>query len=172
MKIAITGSHGTGKTTLAQALAEELDMHLIPEAAREIMEKWQVEPWNLDDPTKTAFQEEVLDIQIKREQQAESFISDRTVFDSLAYSKMLASYEQLSELAVAHVAVSPYDLVIRLPIVFEIDNDGRSTDIEYQQLIDHNIIQELEKHNQRFVTIEGQTTVKDRVKIISEILTK
>jgi adenylate kinase family enzyme len=39
MKVAIVGAHGVGKTTLATALAKELEWRLIPDTAAEAFHK-------------------------------------------------------------------------------------------------------------------------------------
>ena len=52
-KIVITGPESTGKTTLAEALAQRLNAHLIPEYARNYVEKLD-RPYNYSDVEKIA----------------------------------------------------------------------------------------------------------------------
>ena len=173
MKIAITGSHGVGKTTLAKLLAEHLDIYLIKEVAREIMEQWNIEPWQLPPSQAQDYQQAIIDRQIQREEQTsdlESFVIDRTGFDCLGYSKGLDSYQQLADQWLLHNIQHPYDLVIRIPIHIQLDPDGRSLDPIYQQYIDNSIIEQLEKHGQPYYTIKGQSTPEQRLEEVLKLL--
>jgi predicted ATPase len=85
MKIFLTGAHSSGKTTLANALAERLGMHLLPEVARRVLLrkglKFPVPQFRLDEVQRA------IAIQQWRVlcEAPDSYISDR-FFDSHAYS--------------------------------------------------------------------------------------
>lgn len=89
MRIAITGAHGTGKTTLARALSEKLGLPLIAEQARLVAEEMGVKTCEeLLQNSKLArqFQERVLEEQIRAQlARPEGFVSDRCTLDCIAY---------------------------------------------------------------------------------------
>ncbi len=92
MKIAITGTHGTGKTTLARALAAKTGLPLIVEQARVVAAEMGLTNCNqlLNSPERAkAFQERVLERQIAEQiKHPEGFIADRSTLDAIAYWKL------------------------------------------------------------------------------------
>lgn len=88
-KYILTGGPGTGKSTLILAL-EKQGEHIIKEAAEDHIKlrqaQGQPEPW-----TEPDFQDEILDLQIQREQripkEAERVFIDRGATDGLAYAQ-------------------------------------------------------------------------------------
>ena len=86
MKLAISGSAGTGKTTLAQNIAKQTGWTYIPEFAREACEKLKVKtPREIPDARKLEFQKIILDMKIEAETKAIDFVADRSTIDVLAY---------------------------------------------------------------------------------------
>jgi len=88
MRIAISGTHGIGKTTLAKWLSEELGIQMLGEKARGLLESTY--PFEIIDRDTTSFldfQREVLDLQEAEAwtKRNESYVVDRTPVDSLAY---------------------------------------------------------------------------------------
>lgn len=97
MKIGITGTHGTGKTTLAGRLADELKIPLIKERARTVAKRWGLTPATIPEKNKYEFQWEVLFEQIQQEEAHKSgFVSDRTVYDNLAYYRAIWWHDSAS----------------------------------------------------------------------------
>lgn len=92
MRIAITGAHGTGKTTLAQALSEKLGLPLIAEQARLVAKRMGVKNCEelLRNPKLAReFQERVLEEQIRAQlAHPEGFVSDRCTLDCIAYWRL------------------------------------------------------------------------------------
>ncbi|MEW6226510.1 MAG: ATP-binding protein [Bacillota bacterium] len=89
MRIAITGAHGTGKTTLARALSEKLGLPLISEQARLVAGEMEIKTCEelLRNPKLAReFQERVLEKQINAQlAHPQGFISDRCTLDCIAY---------------------------------------------------------------------------------------
>jgi len=179
MRIAISGSHGIGKTTLACALAEKLNLPLLNEAARDIGGR---APYNfkssrdiLAAPKEVIkdFQMDVLNEQLKRQLrfQHRGFIADRSILDSIAYlnyyvymSPKYKVYVQVITELVLHYTGDHYDFLVYCPIPNtqkEVPNDGyRLVDMESQQKVDE-IIQEL-MHRVTCPVIELPPSERDR----------
>lgn len=89
MRIAITGTHGTGKTTLAQALVDKTGLPLISEQARIVaqeMEFKECAPFLHNPAHARKFQWGVLERQIAQQTKHKNgFIADRSTLDSIAY---------------------------------------------------------------------------------------
>jgi len=92
LRIAITGAHGAGKTTLARALSEKLGLPLISEQARLAAGEMGIttcEELLRNPELAREFQERVLDRQIRAQlAHPEGFISDRCTLDCIAYWKL------------------------------------------------------------------------------------
>lgn len=122
MKIAISGSHGVGKTTLAKKLAEELGMPLISGVAREEAKRMGfvttkgIKKMKLLD--RSIYQLRVFFRQIQEEEKHyKGFISDRSVFDAVAYS-MYYNVDHKVISMLLHDALSHserYDLILLCP---------------------------------------------------------
>lgn len=148
MKIAISGSHGVGKTTLARALAKELGLPMISEVAREEAKKFGYETTerikNAPKLQRMIFQLSVYHAQIKAEEDTwQGFVSDRSIFDCVAYciyyDLPLRLIEYLRSDAIQYSG--KYDLIIYCPVPGrELEDDGfRLVDRESQSLVDTSI---------------------------------
>lgn len=148
MKIAISGSHGVGKTTLARALSKELGLPMISEVAREVAKKQGFETteqiWHAFKIQRMIFQLNVYFHQIKAEEDSwRGFIADRSVFDVVAYCIFydlpLGLIEYLRSDAIQHSR--RYDLIVYCPVPGgELEDDGfRLVDKESQIMIDNSL---------------------------------
>ncbi|MDR3591557.1 MAG: ATP-binding protein [Negativicutes bacterium] len=144
MKIAISGSHGVGKTTLAKALSEKLNYPMITEVARTVAKEMgfantdQIRQADME--TITRFQTRIFYDQMLAEhgyrEHLDNFISDRSIFDCVAYMILYGMDQKIIDFFIASAAVMSghYDLIIFCPVPLgKIQNDGfRLTDKESQ----------------------------------------
>lgn len=156
MRIAVVGSHSTGKTTLIRALSEILDVPILSEVAREKIAESDKLPHHMTPEERSAFQMGILSEQIRREIRSESFLSDRSVFDAAAYAFDTPGYEALFEAAKTHASERPYARIFFLPIEFALEGDGiRSEDESYRKKIEDVLAETIERAGTPYVRISG-----------------
>ena len=141
-KVALVGTHGVNKTTIAYELAGVLKrkgrtVELLTEIAREC-------PFPLNEQaTREAYQWIIarqVQLEIEKSQRADVLVCDRSVLDNFAY--YVRRYGTKGEEAQAlglycRSWMRTYDLLVRLPVAEALAFDGfRSTDIEFQREID------------------------------------
>ncbi|MEW8957807.1 MAG: ATP-binding protein [Moorella sp. (in: firmicutes)] len=145
MRIAISGAHGVGKSTLAIVLATELQLPRIEEVARTVAEKMgfmntgEIVAANVID--KQRFQNTVLSCQLNTEFRygARGFVSDRSVLDIAAYMAWykLPEAREVKKNAIEY-ARNNYDLIFYIPLDERpAEDDGfRLADRKSQEQID------------------------------------
>jgi len=148
-RIAIIGAAGVGKTTLLDAViasgSEAISQGYtkIPEAVKVLCgERGYNSPYEIPAEEIHKFREDVLDRQIELENDAGVFIADRSVIDSWVYymrwswnSTSVEDAESFYQKAFQQA--KKYDLLIYLPIMFEVEDDGfRWKNDVYQKQID------------------------------------
>jgi len=148
-KVCIIGAAGVGKTTLLDAViasdseAVSRQYTKIPEAVKILcQERGYKSPYDIPAEEIDKFREDVLDRQIELENNAECFIADRSVIDSWVYymrwswnSTKVEDAERFYQKAFQQA--KNYDLLIYLPIMFELEDDGfRWKNDTYQKQID------------------------------------
>jgi nicotinamide riboside kinase len=165
MKIAITGSHGTGKTTLANAVSEILSLPLIDETARQII---NTIPKNIDyrdglsSDQRYLMQKTILQLQYFQESLFSNFVSDRASFDIKVYTELLTGQKIITE-------YNRYDLVVYVPIEFELKDDGvRFVDLEFQKQISQKMKDLIHKEIPKGKVLEVQGSVSQRLNQIIE----
>jgi hypothetical protein len=141
-KVALVGTHGVNKTTIAYELAgalkrKGLAVELLTEIAREC-------PFPLNErATREAYQWIIarqIQLELEKAPRSDVLVCDRSVLDNFAY--YMRRYGRKGEEAEALGAYSrswmlSYDLLVRLPITQALAADGfRSTDAEFQHEID------------------------------------
>lgn len=141
-KVALVGTHGVNKTTLAYELAGVLKrkgrtVELLTEIAREC-------PFPLNEQaTREAYQWIIarqVQLEIEKSPRADVLVCDRSVLDNFAY--YVRRYGLKGEEAEAlglycRSWMRTYDLLVRLPVTQALAPDGfRSTDAEFQREID------------------------------------
>jgi nicotinamide riboside kinase len=166
-RVAIVGSFSTGKTTLAEAAAPKLDLPLLPEVAREVVELG----FKLDKDATVETETLIFLRQYYNEMIHESFVGDRSLVDVMAYASwVLENQDRRKEFALwdtclsiaKHHLRSQYTDVFYLPIEFGIVPDGlRPLDPDFQQDIDKRMLHFLEMYDVKYQTLTG--SVEDRM---------
>jgi|SRR3989344_2200329 len=170
MKIAIIGAQGVGKTTLAEQINKDYpNFKILPEAARLAKEVG----YDLDQTATIDTELWLITKQIELEGTESKWVADRSCIDLLAYIHHLFPEESaLIEFATKTLVprFSNYDLVLYLPSgQFAIEDDGvRITDMKFQQAIDQQIKDILEKHKIPFIKIVGSP--KERLTKVKKLI--
>lgn len=173
-RIAIVGSFSTGKTTLAEVLSRRLDLPLLPETAREVVELG----FKLDKDATPETETLIFLKQYNNELSFPEFVGDRSLLDVMAYAgwvldnqprrKETALWEECKRLAERHIR-SAYSHVVYLPIEFPIVLDGlRPDDPAFQKEIDERMLHLLEVHDVGFDTVRG--SVEERVEQVEGLI--
>lgn len=139
MKIAVVGSHGVGKTTLAKGLSKVLKYPIVPDIAREAFRKG----FTINEKTPPENQLWILCKQMEYEKKLQdNFIADKTLFDNIVYSRKIFTDKRLLKLIEDIVRkIAKYDIFLYIPIEIPLINDNvRSSDINFQRIIDEEYI--------------------------------
>lgn len=141
-KVALVGTHGVGKTTVAYELGGAIKrrgrtVELLTEIAREC-------PFALNDQASREAHQWIIarqvQLEIEKRPRAEVLICDRSVLDNYAYYARLygtAGEQAEALLAYCRAWTSTYDLLVRLPVVAPLTDDGfRSTSVQFQHEIE------------------------------------
>ena len=146
MRIAVSGTHSSGKTSLVHACARTLgreypgQVDVVEEVARDVIAMGF--PLNQDASTDSYLQYVRLQLQRERGARAQHVLSDRSLIDLLAYIVVNANpsippafVELLRE--VVWLETRYFDLYCYLPIEFPMQADGtRPADVQYQRAVD------------------------------------
>jgi nicotinamide riboside kinase len=179
MKVSITGSHSTGKTTLARAFAKTLSesneksVGFINEIARKVIEMGF--PLNQDATIHSYLNYIWLQLKEEHESNETYVISDRSLVDLLGYIRtnndpQIPQYfvSMLEELLWLESAF--FDLYCYLPIEFPLELDNvRPADVKYQQAVDTSIQSILKEYRLPYERITG--SLNDRCKALIRLLT-
>jgi len=175
-KIGICGAHGTGKSTLLEALNQELKLPVIKRTMRTLWENFGIENFEKIPPDIRAnFQKYALLNQIDREDNEgkNGFISDRTVLDNLAYTKLNADMSQ-SDFRIYERLVKErlknYTHFIYLPIEFEVAPERLRADIGSRHEIAAIIEAYLSKWFQAGAYLVARGSVEERVQQVKQFL--
>lgn len=170
MKICLTGSHGTGKTTILnelKKLPQFKDYKFISEVLRNLGKEGL--PLNKESNNETqllAFNEYIKLFILNKD-----FISDRGLFDVRAYTKAAWLRGNIKDFILEYQAEvigfykNYFDKIIYFPIEFSLELDGvRDEDLLYQEEIDDYIKRILKEEQIPFITVSG--TVEQRLETI------
>jgi nicotinamide riboside kinase len=161
MKIATAGSHGVGKTTFAQALAEKLGYKYLPDMPREEAVK---KGFKISEGTSFELQLWLTTQQWMLEKTTpDSWVADKCLFDYLVYGELLFDDEELNN--IIRRVVEPnanYDLVFYIPIMFPMQEDGLRSK-KLQPKVDAYYKEYLDKRGIKYITISSSVK-EDRIK--------
>lgn len=142
MRIVVSGSAGTGKTTLVNRIAEAASLSVIPDFADSVLRESGYKSFkNVENPeVMRQIRLEALYRKVDAESKVKDFVSDKSVVDYFAYWLNVAMHEASQEQngifleKTSTHAKKTYDLVIIPPFGrFNIeDNQIRTTNPHYQ----------------------------------------
>ena len=175
MKIAIIGTHSTGKTTLLEHLSavfkeQGKEVIILPEFAR-------LCPFPINENTTLEAQKWILLSQITEENKLDHkdkiLLSDRATIDNFAYMYRIEksdAIENFERCAVAHMRT--YDFVFKTQkLSLAAKEDGiRTTDLEFRDMIDRLITHLLAKHEVKYADLPATIDYETHVEFISKII--
>ena len=179
MRIALVGSHNTGKTSLYDKMYADTmfsGYDFFPEAVREVSRMG----FPINENTTDASQLAMCALHLKH-LECKCMVTDRCLWDNFIYAWVINSYEKskVSSLCVRTLesyflnSIDKIDLYVYCPIEFDMFNDGfRTVDKKFQKDID-NAFQSTCKFipQERVLFVSGETPerleqIKSRVKEI------
>lgn len=151
MKIAISGTHGTGKSTAVMALARQTKIERPGVEVGVLMEVARACPGNLNRAASSDSQLWIFAEQVRREIEMmrplgayDCLITDRSVMDSVAYAKALSLPIWRAMFSMACTRVTTYDRIIfhRIDAHDHWHDDGvrECTDPEFRRLIEQELL--------------------------------
>ena len=171
MKIGFCGTMSVGKTTLVKALkelSEFKDYTFRTERSKYLMEMGI--PLNTDSTLKGQL---VFAAERASELMQEKIITDRTIFDVMAFSQLSTSMEDYHKFKINSVLfhlIDEYDILFYVsPEGVEIEDNGvRETDANYRMAIDKEIKSIIQMHRSNAPIVKG--TVKERIEQVKNIV--
>ena len=141
MRIGIAGAQSVGKTTLLNALRSEKifqDMKVCNEVTRRVMSYGlPINEQGTDVTQKLIMQEHIVNVFMYS-----NFITDRTAFDGIVYTKYLHENGKVNDETMTFATdvfvklIPKYDILFYIEPEFEIQNDGiRSIDANFRNRI-------------------------------------
>jgi predicted ATPase len=175
-RIAVTGASGTGKSRVVEHLYSRLQLPINPVGSRSIAKSlgfdrvYDVDKHNL----RGVFQRKLFAEKSNWEAANDDFLTDRTVFDNLAYTMVHGGTEtmRLEELSGYIEAVKRYTTIIYLPVyVFQKlgDDPSRSQSEVYHQMYDM-VIRALFIEYKIPNVLTLHCPLEERIKIIDSLL--
>jgi len=178
VRIGLIGSHGTGKSTLANALKTQLPQYeLGKEFSREVSKKCGLN-FETTNETQLAFYQSYL--RMLDSHQPHNLITSRTLIDLLGYTLYFKNHDYgIGEELLSHMITTAelnldwWDLYVYIPIEFDqaTENEfrvGQVSHPEYRMEVDDNITHTLSQLNVSYLTVTG--AVENRVSQILEAI--
>jgi nicotinamide riboside kinase len=182
IRISLTGSHSTGKTTLANLVAEyyapQLKVERISEVARELigrrfkMSKDITEYGIINYAYQYLYQE--------RTKKGDLIIADRSIIDMMGYitvnksPKVRCIYNSLID-EIMFINKSKYDIYFYIPLEIPFVGDGiRPEDDKYREDVDQAILGLLQQYKINYIKIIGgiQERKEKMIRIIDKHIIK
>ncbi len=172
MRIAFTGTHSTGKTTLLNALKNApkfLEYRFADEITRVISKTYKINEFGDDETQRRIMLSHVENIKF------DNVIMDRCSLDGYCYTKYLWEKGNVSKevLDMAREVndriVNDYDIIFYLTPDFELTDDGvRSTNAEFRSRVAEIFDEEIRKVTTKVVYLKG--TVEERLTTIKNYI--
>jgi len=176
MKVAITGTHSTGKTTLARRCAASIGVPFVQgDRIAQIMDRY-FPGKHLEDLTSADFwflEKKGLRERISAESRHEQFVSDGCTLNSIAYAlaecgeeiRKRHDFSEFKRIALSNTKT--YSHIIYLPPEITLEDDGlRPRSQTFRQKVDEIICDLLQGF--KFFTVNG--SVKQRVEQVRKIV--
>ena len=174
MRIAFTGSGGTGKTTLLTEINKELQLPVIGEGIREWLKEHDFKDFKgMTIHHVVQMQEDTLKRKMDIESELQAFVSDRTTVDNLCYAlrwigSLDPEYDTWMAQYITHAmnhANKNYDIIFMLPWgVVPLEKDGTRSSKQWYQYMMQNIIERHIYMLERPMVYEVMSeTLEDRV---------
>ena len=182
LKIAVSGAHGTGKTTLCKYLEENtgalIDLAICREVPRIIIQTVGDPDFFKRGHNTVARQLLIFLYQLEEERKQgvgkQVLLCDRTPVDHLAYTyanhaDFRESEENAALLSLISEWLDTFDIIFKVPIEFPVHDDGvREGAADFQTEIDQAIDKLYEDFKVPMVLVTG--TVEQRASIISQAI--
>lgn len=153
MKITVIGSHGTGKSTLAKALAKELNCNYIHDI---VIEEVLKKNFLINENTPPELQLWMVMRQWELEKTTpEDWVADKCLFDYLVYGDIVLKDEEIKKIIKKVVeANASYDFIFYLPLEFPMEENGIRSK-ELQPVVDNCYREYLDKQGVEHKILSG-----------------
>jgi nicotinamide riboside kinase len=176
VRIAFCGPSGTGKTTLAQHVADLIHVPLNPIGSRSVSQAMGfASPYDVDKAGKRAeFQRRLIEEKARWEHEHESFVTDRTPLDNITYTIMHdVGAIDAALLSRAVSATRRYTLIIRCTMETFFapgDDPARVLDPTYHVLFETVLEGLLARHARHVYTIESSALAARKYEVMMTVV--
>lgn len=160
MKIAIAGSHGTGKSSFAKGLAQKLNGRYIPDIVREeaVPKGFII---NENTPPEVQIWLVARQWDLEKTTAQEHWVADKCLFDYLVYGAIVLENQNSEKAAKVKEVIqeivkdnAQYDFIFYLPIEFPMELDGvRSSNDKFQAEVDRRYKALLDGWGIKYITL-------------------
>lgn len=179
MKIAICGSHGTGKSSFAKKLAEKIGGNYIHDI---VTDEIVPQGFAINENTPPEVQILLMSRQWQLEQTTqESWVADKCLFDYWVYANAAFDDYIKKTLWMFVEKNGRYDVIFYLPIEFEMELNGiRSADLNFQKIMDGRYRKLLDDLRLKYIVLSSfikesankEEAIKKRVNLAMTYLNK
>ncbi|HBB54175.1 MAG: hypothetical protein UV65_C0017G0006 [Parcubacteria group bacterium GW2011_GWF2_43_11] len=152
MKIVVTGSHGTGKSSFAKGLAEKLGAKYIHDI---VTDEIAPQGFTINEKTPPEVQIMLISHQWRLEQiTPQPWVADKCLYDYWVYSREdFEDYIKKTILMFIN-GNAPYDFVFYLPVEFPMElNEWRSPDLGFQKEMDRRYKKFLDEQGIKYIIL-------------------
>jgi nicotinamide riboside kinase len=153
LRIAIAGSHSTGKSTLARRLARRLGIKYLPDIVRQEAVK---KGFTINENTPPQVQMWLVMRQWELENTSNRWVADKCLFDYQVYGEVVLKDRDFLNVIKKIVAKAKYDHVFWVPIEIPLEDDGvRSANEKFREIIQKRYAAFLKKRGVKAITVRG-----------------